>query len=150
MSKKVLIVYHSMGGNTKAAAEAVAAGARKVAGVEAQLMEALKAGPGDLLSCDAVAFGSGDYFSYMAGGLKDFFDRSYYPTQGQVTDKPCGVFLTHGGGGRGGDSIKGVVRSFKLRLAAPVLLVLNRPDDEATKKLMEMGETLGKIVTLGG
>lgn len=150
MSKKVLIVYHSMGGNTKAAAEAVAAGARKVAGVEAQLMEALKAGPGDLLGCDAVAFGSGDYFNYMGGGLKDFFDRSYYPTQGQVTDRPCAAFVTHGGGGRAGDSIKGVVRSYKFRLVAPVLLVLNRPDDEATKKLMELGETLAKIVTLGG
>lgn len=150
MPKKVLIVYHSLGGNTKAAAEAVAAGARTVEGVEAQVIEALKAGPGDLTGCAAVAFGTGDYFNYMGGGLKDFFDRSYYPTQGQVTDKPCAIFVTHGGGGRAVDGLKDIVRSFKLRLFVPPLLVLNQPDEEAKGKLMAMGETLGKVVTLGG
>jgi multimeric flavodoxin WrbA len=34
-----------------------------------------------LLACDAVAFGSADYFSYIAGALKDFFDRTYYPSR---------------------------------------------------------------------
>ena len=35
-----------------------------------------------------------------SGGLKDFFDRTYYATKEQVTDKPCAIFVTHGGGGR--------------------------------------------------
>jgi len=150
MAKKVLIVYHSLGGNTRAAAEAVAAGVRKVNDAEAQLVEALKAGPGDLVSCNAAVFGTPDYFSYMAGGLKDFFDRCYYPTQDKVTDKPCALFVTHGGGGRAVDGLKGVVRSFKMRLAAPPLLVLNHPDDDARRKLMDLGEMLAKVATLGG
>jgi len=33
-----------------------------------------------------VCFGTPDYFSYMAGMLKDFFDRTFYPTQGRVDD----------------------------------------------------------------
>lgn len=28
----------------------------------------------------------------MGGGLKDFFDRTFYPTQGQVTEKPYVAF----------------------------------------------------------
>ena len=44
-------------------------------------------------TCDAIAVGTPDYFSYMAGGLKDFFDRTYYPTQDQVTGKPCAIFV---------------------------------------------------------
>ena len=72
----VLIVYHSLSGNTKAAAEAVAEGA-KAGGADPVLKDGLQAGPEDLRACDAIAIGTPDYFSYMAGGVKDFFDRSY-------------------------------------------------------------------------
>ena len=142
---KVLIVYHSLSGNTRAAAEAVAEGVRKAEGAEAKIMEALKAGPEDLLDCAALAVGTPDYFSYMAGGVKDFFDRAYYPTQGKVTDKPVGIFLTHGGGGKAVESVKSICRSFKFRLACAPVTVLNHPDEAATQKLREMGTLLGKL-----
>jgi flavorubredoxin len=145
MAGKVLIVYHSQGGNTRAAAEAVAEGVKKVKGAEAKLKEALKAGPQDLLDCAALAVGTPDYFSYMAGGVKDFFDRTFYPTQGKVTDKPVGIFLTHGGGGKALESVKTICGSFKFHLACAPVSVLNRPDEAATQKLREMGTLLGKL-----
>ena len=85
----------------------------------------------------------------MAGGLKDFFDRTYYPTHGKVTDKPVGIFVTHGGGGKAVESVKSVCRSFKFRLACAPVLVKDRPDDAARKKLIEMGELLGKLAVEG-
>ncbi len=94
---KVLIVYCSITGNTKAAAEAIAEGAR-TAGAQVTIKEGTAAQPSDLLECDAVALGSYDAFSLMGGGLKDFLDRSYYPTQGQVTDKPYAPLLPRWGG----------------------------------------------------
>jgi len=142
---KVLIVYHSQSGNTRAAAEAVADGVRTVKGAEPRIVEALKAGPEELLSCDALAVGSPDYFSYMAGGLKDFFDRTFYPTQGKVTDKPVGIFVSHGGGGKAVESVKSICRTFKFRLACEPVLVKNRPDRQAAEKLHEMGAILGKL-----
>ncbi len=54
---KVLIVYCSMSGNTKAAAEAVAKGA-KAAGAQVTIKESTAAQSSDLLECDAVALGS--------------------------------------------------------------------------------------------
>ena len=142
---KVLIVYHSLGGNTKAAAEAVAEGVRR-AGSEALLKEGLKAGPEDLLACDAIAAGTPDYFSYMAGGLKDFFDRSLYPTQGKVTGKPCGIFVTHGGGGKAVESMRSMCISFRFTLIAEPVIVVNRPDKAAADKLKALGEALAKPV----
>ena len=59
---KVLVVYCSMTGNTRAAAEAVAAGAEQ-AGAEIVFKAAEDAGPEDLVSCDAIALGSYDAFS---------------------------------------------------------------------------------------
>jgi len=142
---KVLIIYHSMSGNTKAAAEAVAEGAAKVSGAEAVVKEALKADTADLLQCGALAVGTPDYFSYMAGGLKDFFDRTFYPTEGKVTDKPTAVFVTHGGGGKAVASVKSVCRSFKFRLVCEPILIKNQPDEAAREKLRNMGELLGKM-----
>jgi flavorubredoxin len=138
---KVLVVYCSMSGNTKAAAEAVAAGVTE-AGGEAVLKDGFGAQPEDLLGCGAVALGSYDAFSYMGGGLKDFLDRAFYPTKEAVTDKPYGAFLTHGGGGRAIDSILSIARSFKLKPVAEPVLVKGMPDETAVAELKALGAKL--------
>ena len=138
---KVLVVYCSMSGNTKAAAEAVAAGAQ-AAGAQVVVKTGFKAQPQDLLDCSAVALGSYDAFSYMGGGLKDFLDRALYPTQNQVTDKPYAAFLTHGGGGKAIASIESVAKSFKLQKAAEPILVKGRPEGQAVTDLNALGAKL--------
>ena len=135
----ILVVYHSLSGNTKAAAEAVAEGARSVPGTQVTVKTGLEATPEDLTQCDGIAVGSYDAFSYMAGGLKDFFDRSFYPTQGQVTDKPCVAFLTHGGGGRAIKSLEDICKSFKFKQISESVLVRGKPDAGATARLKSLG-----------
>lgn len=81
----VLVVY-SISGNTKSAAGAIAMGARS-AGTTVVLKPATEAEPEDLVQCDPVALGSYDAFSYIGGGLKDLFGRSFYPTRGRLTNK---------------------------------------------------------------
>ena len=138
---KVLVVYCSMTGNTKAAAEAVAAGA-KGAGAKVTLKTGTEAEPQDLVECDAVALGSYDAFSYMGGGLKDFLDRAYYPTQGEVTDKPYAAFITHGGGGKAGQSIESLAKGFKLQKIAPTMSITGKPEGKALTDLKELGAKL--------
>jgi flavorubredoxin len=146
---KVLIVYHSMSGNTEAAAKAVEKGARQVEGVEVVLKKAMDATVEDLLECDAIAIGTPDYFSYMAGALKDFFDRTFYPTHGKVNDKPYFAFVTHGGGGRALDSVERIANSFNFKKAVEPILVQGRPDEKAEAKLMEAGKKLAEIAKGG-
>jgi len=141
---KILVIYHSQGGNTKAAAEIVARGARLVAGTKVKTKQALRATSEDLLNCDGIAVGTPDYFSYMAGGLKDFFDRTYYPTQGKVTDKPCAIFVTHGGGGKAVESVRKICGTFKFKVVGEPVLVKNRPDAKAEKQLMRLGKALAE------
>ncbi len=138
---KVLVVYCSMSGNTKAAAEAIAVGARG-AGAKVTLKSGVEAQPKDLTDCDAVALGSYDAFSYMGGGLKDFLDRAYYPTQGQVTDKPYAAFLTHGGGGKAIASIESVAQSFKLKKIADAALIKGKPEGATLTALKALGAKL--------
>jgi flavorubredoxin len=138
---KVLVVYCSMSGNTLAAAQAVAEGA-KSAGAQVVVKTGFEAQPQDLLDCSAVALGSYDAFSYMGGGLKDFLDRAFYPTQKQVTDKPYVAFLTHGGGGKAITSIESVAKTFKLKKVAESVLVKGKPQGQAVADLKALGVKL--------
>jgi len=141
---KVLVVYHSLSGNTKKMAEAVAEGAR-AAGAEVTLKTGLEAGVDDLLDCGAVALGSPDYFSYIAGGLKDFLDRTYYPTQGKVTDKPAGVFASAGGPP---ERVIGILKQalgwFKLKQAADPVGCSGAPSAEAVAGCKALGRALAE------
>lgn len=140
---KVLIVYCSITGNTKAAAEAIAEGAR-TAGAQVTIKEGTAAQPSDLLECDAVALGSYDAFSLMGGGLKDFLDRSYYPTQGQVTDKPYAAFLSHGGGGKAIKSIESIAQSFKFKKVAEAVVVKGKPEGQDLSVLKALGAKIAE------
>jgi len=143
---KVLIVYHTLSGNTEKMAKAFAEGANSVQGTEAIIKKAFDATLEDLLGCDAIAFGSADYFSYISGALKDFFDRTYYPSQGKVTEKPYAAFAT---GGRGGEALEVLDRicgSFKFKKAVEGVAVAGAPSPEVLAKCNEAGKKLANAV----
>ena len=100
----ILVLYHSQEfGNTHAMAEAVVEGARS-AGAEAQLVNTneQRLAMETYRSADAVAFGSPDYYSYIAGGLKVFLDDWLIAKESDskgLTDKSYALFYSHGGGG---------------------------------------------------
>jgi multimeric flavodoxin WrbA len=144
---RVLIVYHTLSGNTEKMAKSFAEGAKSVQGTEVTLKKALDATLEDLLGCDAIALGSADYFSYIAGALKDFLDRTYYPSQGKVTGKPYAAFAT---GGRGGETALEVLDrlcgSFKFYKAVEGVAVAGAPSPEILAKCNEAGKKLANAV----
>ena len=75
----ILIIYHSQTDNTLQMAKAAARGVNSIDNVTAILKPAHLATLDDLLSCCGLVIGSPEYFGYMAGQVKDFFDRTYYP-----------------------------------------------------------------------
>ena len=93
--KHLLIIYHSQSGKTAAMANAVLRGAThpEIESVDVRMRIAADAGPGDLLWCDAVIFATPENFGYMAGAMKDFFDRTFYPCQGRLEGMPCAVVV---------------------------------------------------------
>jgi len=101
---KILVLYHSQEyGNTKKMAEAVAEGA-KSAGADVTSINTNEERPSveAYRRFDAVAFGSPDYFVYVAGALKAFVDDWYIACKADTTGlkgKPYGLFYSHGGGG---------------------------------------------------
>ena len=93
----VLVVYASQSGRTARLAQAAADGARQAEpGARVWLRPALEARVEDLLAADALLLATPENFGYMAGALKDFFDRTYYPAQGRCHPQhPGGADLWH-------------------------------------------------------
>jgi NAD(P)H dehydrogenase (quinone) len=101
---RILVLYHSQEhGNTELMAKAVAEGARE-AGADVTLVNTntVRPDPSEYGRFDAVAFGTPDYYSYVAGTLKTFVDDWYIALQKDrdgLERKTYGLFYSHGGGG---------------------------------------------------
>jgi flavorubredoxin len=143
--KKILVVYHSQTGNTEAMAKAIADGA-KAAGATVSLKKAGSADVSDLLDCDAVVIGTPNYFSYMAGMVKDFFDRVWATVRGQMENKPYAVFGSYGGGGLPAiESVEKICDGLGMKKMFDSLGVVRQPTRENLKVCKELGKKLAKL-----
>lgn len=142
---KLLIIYHSQSGNTEAMAQAVYEGALS-AGATVSLKKAAEATSNDLIDCEAVTFGTPNYFSYMAGAVKDFFDRSLHVVRGKVDNKPYTAVGSHGGGGSQAlDSIDKICHSLKLKKVFDGVSASGKPSSEVLEECKELGRKLAQL-----
>jgi len=148
--KRVLVIYHSQQfGNTKILAEALADGVRE-AGADVELINTNehRVTMKEFMSADAVALGTPDYFSYLAGTIKTFFDDLYlWDKAGEpVKGKPAVLFLSHGGGGRAREPLNTFAQRFFTKVGETA--EFPRPiDEEAKRACHELGKQL--VVSLG-
>ena len=147
----VLVIYHSQEyGNTGTMAQAVARGVKQ-AGAEAVLVNTHeeRADMALFRNCDAAAVGSPDYYSYIAGGLKMFFD-DWHIEKGKddtgLTDKPVGLFFSHGGGGRVKEPLETLGQKIGPQIGNTVGSQ-GSPDDDAVIACEELGRNLAEAVS---
>jgi multimeric flavodoxin WrbA len=144
---KIIVIYHSQQyGDTKILAEALAQGARE-AGVEVSLINTneRRVALEEFLSCDGVAIGTPDYFSYVAGTVKTFFDDLYlWNLSGKpVKGKPAVLFFSCGGGGKVKQPLESLAQRFFQQKGETVRS--DRPiTNEAKKKCLALGKELVK------
>jgi len=148
---KALVLYHSQEfGNTAAMAKAVAEGLRD-AGCEVDLFNTNE-GRYDVTQFpqyDCAAFGSPDYYSYIAGGLKTFMDDHYiYDVRKGLEGlkgKLYALFYSHGGGG----GVKNVMpRIFKRigTLTGEPVGSEGKPDTQTLEKCRALGKELAEAL----
>jgi len=122
--KTLLIVYHSLTGGTRQMAEAAAAGAAAESGVAVRLLQAAAAGPGDVLAADGYIFAAPENLAALAGLMKDFFDRCYYPVLGRINGRPYGLLICAGSDGTNAvRQIERICIGWRLRAASEPLIV---------------------------
>jgi multimeric flavodoxin WrbA len=145
---EVLVLYYSRTGNVEAMAKAVAEGVNSVKGASSKLRRVDYANVDDLISCDAVAIGSPNYFGYMAGLLKDFFDRAW-PVRDKVAGKLAAAFTCGGSSSNAALlSLERMYSSFKLEKVSEGVAVGTREQGTLSEQNLtackKIGEALAK------
>ena len=118
----LLIVYHSKTGGSRAMALAAAEGGRAEGAVV--LKQAAEAGPGDLLSADGYLFCGPENLAAIAGVMKDFFDRSYYPVLGRIEGRPYAQMVCAGSDGQNAArQVARIATGWRLKPVQPPLIL---------------------------
>ncbi len=160
--KTLLVVYHSMTGGTAQMAQAAAEGARDEAGVQVRLLRASEAGPDDVLAADGYVFATPENLAAIAGLMKDFFDRCYYPALDRINGRPYVALVCAGSDGQNAvRQIDRIATGWRLRSVAPALVVCThaqtpeeilRPKqigEEERAQCRELGAALAAGLALG-
>ena len=101
--KKLLIIAHAPSDNTQHLRDAVLKGASHpdIENVEVVMRAPLETQPEDIITADAIILGTTENFGYMAGLVKDVFDRCYYPCLEHTEGMPFAFYIRAGLDGTG-------------------------------------------------
>ena len=150
--RKLLIVSHAPSTNSLAMAAAVARGAAHVdiSDVEVRSLPALDAGPADVLWADGILLGSTENFGYMSGGMKDFFDRIYYPCLDQTQALPYALFIRAGNDGHGArTSMERIITGLRWKQVQPPLICAGAFREDFLGDCEELGMTMAAGLEAG-
>ena len=142
---RILVIYDSQTGNTQKMAKSVAGGSESINNVDVVLKKASEATLKDLMECDGLAIGSPEYFGYMSGMIKDFFDRTYNEARGrkEIFKKPYVVFISAGNDGSGAlSSIERICIGYQFKKVYEPLIAKGAINQEILMKCEELGKTI--------
>ncbi|MBR9911499.1 MAG: flavodoxin family protein [Gammaproteobacteria bacterium] len=123
--KKLIIIAHAPSDNTRKMAEAVVKGATnpEITGVEVQCKAPLETQPDDIISAHALIIGTTENLGYMAGLVKDVFDRCYYPCLDKTQGLPFAFYVRAGHDGTGTQrAIESVATGLRWRIVQEPLI----------------------------
>ena len=151
MKHLLLITGGHAGGRLERLADAVAAGIAEFTDeVELRRLPALEATLDDLLWAHALVIGTPEKFGYMAGAVKDFFDRTFYPAEGKVDGLPFALFVSAGNDGNGAvTSVERIATGYRWTRVAEPVIVKGAPDEAALARCHELGQTVAAGLAVG-
>lgn len=151
---KVLIVYHSRSGNTKAMAEAVASGVKEE-GVEFTLKRVNEATPEDMKAHEGIILGTPTYFGAPSAEIKKLIDdsvRFYGDLEGKVgaAFASCGIL-----GGGAETALMDILKAFLIHGMVVQGIVngghygpvsIGKPSASVLAECKELGRRVAKLV----
>jgi NAD(P)H-dependent FMN reductase len=100
--------------------------------VDARILPAGDAGPADLLAADGYLFVCPENLAAMSGGMKEFFDRSYYGVLDQIAGRPYAALIAAGSDGTGAvRQMTRIVTGWRLKAVAEPVIVCTQAQTPA-------------------
>jgi multimeric flavodoxin WrbA len=139
--KTLLIVWHSATGGAHQMAEAAALAA-KDDDIAVRLSRASETSVEDVLAADGYIFAMPENLAAMAGAMKDFFDRTYYPALERINGRPYAALICAGSDGtNAARQLVRIVTGWRLRvIAEPVIVCTHAQTPEQISALKTIGD----------
>lgn len=149
--KSLLIVYHSQSGRNEALARAAYHGAREAEpAMNIHLLRAAEAGMRDLLGAAGLLLVFPEYSGSMAGGMKEFMDRCFYPAIDRQLNLPFGMLICTGNDGRNAEVLAArIAKGIPWIPACETRIFRGPPDDSTLTEAAETGAALAAGVAMG-
>ena len=159
---RLLITYYSYTGGTEAMAKAAFAAAQEEEGTETVLLRAEDAQPDDLLDADGYLFACPENLAAIAGVMKAFFDRCYYPVLGKLEGRPYAAMICAGSDGENAKAqLERIATGWRLKKVAdtPIICTDAQTPEEILgaksigaddlKQCADLGQTLAAGLAMG-
>ena len=155
--RRLLIVWWSNTGGTERLVEAAAQGALDAArqldgGLTVLACRCDTVSPAAVLRADALLFATPECLGTMAGPMKAFFDRCYYPALQRLDGRPYAAIVCAGTDGHGAlRQIERIATGWRLRrVADPLIAITGAQTPEAILAPKRIGEAdLARAAELG-
>jgi TRAP-type uncharacterized transport system substrate-binding protein len=146
--KRVLFLYYSHSGHTEKMILAAAEGVRE-AGSEAIVRKTLDARREDLVNCDAVIMGTGNYFQKESGMFRDYWDRYDYDwlkMKKEIGIKPYAWVVS---AGVGGDAciatVDNLMKQLNFRRVFPTVVAFEDPTTDDLVNCRKLGRQMAEL-----
>lgn len=149
-AKRLLIVYHSQSGRNAQLAYHAAAAAVGEAGVELRLRRDAEASCRDVQWADGVVFFVPENFGALAGGMKDFFDRIFYPAlEHQICCSYAIYIHTGNDGSQALAQLQRILSALPFREVSAPVFSKGELDDSAFQQAGELAAAMAAGLALG-
>jgi len=151
-TKKLVVVSHAPSDNTKRLLDAVLKGANNpdISTVNVTYIAPLDTNSEDIKSADAIIIGTTENLGYMAGLIKDVFDRCYYDCLDHTQGLPFTFYVRAGNDGTGTKrAIESIAAGLRWRLVQEPLICKGEFSQEFISQCEELGLTMAASLDAG-
>ena len=144
--KTLLIVYHSQSGSCARLARAAWRGASREEAVSTQVKRVWDAATEDLATADGLLLVAAENSGALSGAMKDFLDRTFYPSIAQGLVCPYALVISAGNDGRAAvQQAQRILSGYPFPQVADPLILRG----EVTREYLQKSEQLGQAFAAG-
>ena len=149
---RLLFVSHIPSKNTIALRDAAVQAIEQldIANLELRVRAPLDANADDVDWCDGILIGTTENFGYMAGRIKDFFERIYYPCLESSQGLPVALYIRAGQDGRGTrESIGRITTGLRWKYISDPLILRGEYQPGFSDQVAELAMTMAAGLEAG-
>ncbi len=147
VAKNLLIVSHAPSKNTQRLAQELHHAASSATSPNQPLLvkhiPALDANASDVIAADAIILMTPENLGYMSGGMKDFFDRTYYPCLEEKQGLPVCALIRAGSDGTGTKrALETITTGLRWRWVQEPIICRGQWDTDFIRQAEELGTAM--------